>query len=65
MNGYQQVDYSQGWGNNHDQMLQQKIDMVYQRYDQNHSGQLEGQEFFYAYRDLCLSMGMAPPSSQQ
>ena len=40
MNGYNQVDYSQGWGNNHDQMLQQKIDMVFQKYDQNRTGQL-------------------------
>ena len=65
MNGFQQVDYSQGWGNHHDQRLQQNIQMVFQRYDGNHSGQLEGQEFFNAYRDLCLSMGMAPPNSYQ
>ena len=65
MNGFQQQNYSQGWGNNHDQKLQQNIQMVFQKYDQNRTGQLEGQEFFNAYRDLCLSMGMAPPNSYQ
>ena len=66
MQGYNQVDYSQGWNaQQHDIMLQQKIDWVYQRYDMNRTGQLEGQEFFHAYRDLCLAMGMAPPQNQQ
>lgn len=65
MNGFQHVDYSGGWGNNHDQMLQAKIEMVYQKYDQNRNGQLEGQEFFNAYKELCLQMGMAPPNSYQ
>ena len=65
MNGFQQVDYSGGWGQNHDQMLMQNVQMVFQQYDGNRTGQLEGQEFFYAYRDLCLRMGMAPPNSQQ
>ena len=41
------------------------IDVAYQKYDQNQTYQLEGQEFYYAYRDLCLSMGMAPPQTQQ
>ena len=41
------------------------IDMAFQKYDQNRTGQLEVQEFFYAYKELCLSMGMAPPQSQQ
>jgi Ca2+-binding EF-hand superfamily protein len=65
MQGYHQQDYSGGWNNNHDQRLRQQIDMVFQRHDNNQSGQLEGPEFFNAYRDLCLSMGMAPPQSQQ
>ena len=65
MNGYQQVDYSQGWNNNLDQRLQQGVDTVFMKYDQNRTNQLEGQEFFYAYRDLCLNMGIAPPQSQQ
>ena len=64
--GYCQVNYSQGWNPNvHDQMLLNNIGQVFMRYDRNRSGQLEGQEFFYAYRDLCLMMGMAPPQSQQ
>ncbi len=63
MNGYVAVDYSGGWNANyHDQLLRNNIDVVYQRYDRNFSGQLEGQEFFYAYRDLCLMMGLCPPS---
>ena len=64
MNGYNYVDYSGGWNPQvHDIMLQQKIDMVFQRYDFNFSGQMEGNEFFYAYRDLCLMMGVCPPMS--
>lgn len=44
MQGYNQVDYSGGWNSQmHDQMLHQKIQMVYQRYDMNRTGQLEGQ----------------------
>ena len=44
MNGYNYVDYSGGWNPMiHDQMLIAKIDMVFQRYDMNFSGQLEGQ----------------------
>ena len=66
MNGWNQVDYSGGWNPQvHDQMLQNNINRVYMQYDMNMSGQLEGQEFFYAYRDLCLSMGVAPPNSYQ
>ena len=65
MQGFQQTDYSGGWQPNHDQKLQQNVQMVFQRYDSNNSGQLEGQEFFMAYKDLALSMGMAPPQSQQ
>lgn len=43
MNGYNYVDYSGGWNPMvHDQMLIAKIDMVFQRYDMNFSGQLEG-----------------------
>ena len=62
MNGFHMVDYSGGWNPAvHDMMLQQNIEMVFQRYDMNFSGQLEGQEFFFAYRDLCLAMGIAPP----
>ena len=66
MQGFTHVDYSQGWNANvHDQMLQNNINIVYQKYDSNFSGQLEGQEFFNAYRELCLMMGMAPPQSYQ
>ena len=66
MNGWNQVDYSGGWNPNvHDAMLKNNIEMVFQRYDMNMSGQLEGQEFFYGYRDLCLSMGVAPPNNYQ
>lgn len=43
MNGFNQVDYSGGWQGNHDQMLKQKIDMVFQKYDRNGTYQLEGQ----------------------
>jgi hypothetical protein len=63
MNGYMNVDYSGGWNPAvHDQMLQNNINVVFQRYDMNFTGQLEGQEFFYAYRDLCLMMGLCPPN---
>jgi hypothetical protein len=66
MPGYVHVDYSNGWNANyHDQVLRTNIDVVYQRYDMNFTGQLEGQEFFMAYRDLCLMMGMAPPLDYQ
>jgi hypothetical protein len=66
MPGYSFVDYSNGWNPNyHDQLLRNNIDIVYQRYDRNFSGQLEGNEFFYAYRDLCLMMGIAPPMDYQ
>ena len=64
MNGFSNVDYSGGWNPNvHDSMLKSKINQVYMMHDANRSGQLEGQEFFYAYRDLCLGMGMCPPQS--
>ena len=44
MNGYNYVDYSGGWNPMvHDQMLVAKIQMVFQRYDMNFSGALEGQ----------------------
>jgi hypothetical protein len=46
-------------------MLQRNVEIVFQRYDMNFSGQLEGQEFFYAYRDLCLMMGVCPPMTYQ
>lgn len=63
MPGFVVVDYSNGWnGAYHDQLLRNNIDVVYQRYDRNYSGQLEGNEFYYAYRDLCLLMGLAPPN---
>ena len=66
MNGFCNVDYAGGWNPQiHDAMLQQKIEIVFQRYDMNMSGQLEGQEFFFAYRDLCLMMGVAPPMNYQ
>ena len=60
------VNYSSGWVPNvHDQLLINNINQVFLRYDFNRSGQLEGNEFYYAYRDLCLLMGMAPPSTYQ
>ncbi len=66
MNGYTFVDYSGGWNPAiHDQMLRNNVELVFQRYDLNFSGQLEGQEFFYAYRDLCLMMGVCPPMNYQ
>ena len=66
MNGYVNVDYSNGWNPNyHDQLLRNNIDIVFQRYDHNFSAQLEGQEFFFAYRDLCLMMGICPPNDYQ
>lgn len=66
MPGFVYIDYSNGWNDAyHDQILRNNIDIVYQRYDTNFTGQLEGNEFFYAYRDLCLMMGMAPPMNYQ
>jgi hypothetical protein len=66
MPNYVMVDYSSGWnGNYHDQLLRNNIDMVYMQYDYNRTGQLEGNEFYYAYRDLCLRMGLAPPNDYQ
>ena len=66
MNGWNQVDYTGGWNPQvHDMMLRQNIERVFMQYDMNMSGQLEGQEFFFAYRDLCLSMGVAPPMNYQ
>ena len=66
MHGFNNVDYSTGWNNNvHDQMLRNNIEHVFMQYDFNRSGQLEGMEFFNAYRDLCLRMGMAPPMNYQ
>lgn len=66
MPGYVCIDYSNGWNDSyHDQLLRTNIDYVYQQYDRNFSGQLEGQEFFFAFRDLCLRMGMAPPMSYE
>jgi hypothetical protein len=66
MPGYCMVDYSSGWNPNyHDQLLRNNIDSVYMRYDRNYSGQLEGNEFYFAYRDLCLMMGLAPPNDYQ
>ena len=50
INGFTNVDYSNGWnGNSHDMLLRNNIEIVYQRHDMNHSGQLEGNEFFNAY----------------
>lgn len=66
MNGYTHIDYSSGWNPSyHDQLLRTNIDYVFQQYDFNFSGQLHGQEFFFAYRDLCLRMGLAPPMDYQ
>ena len=66
MTGYKAVDYSGGWNaNSHDQMLNNNIDYIYQKFDTNCTGQLEGTEFFNAYSDLCLNMGLSPPQSYQ
>lgn len=66
MNGFTFVDYNSGWNASyHDNLLRSNIDFVFQQYDFNFSGQLTGNEFFYAYRDLCLRMGLAPPMSYQ
>jgi hypothetical protein len=66
MNGYTHVDYSNGWNPyHHDQILKNNIDFVFQQYDYNRNGQLAGNEFFYAYRDLCLRMGLCPPMDYQ
>ena len=44
MNGFNYIDYSGGWNPMvHDQMLVAKINIVFQRYDFNFSGALEGQ----------------------
>ena len=59
----QQVNYQGGWNANvHDQMLMAQVEQAYMKYDMNRTGQLEGQEFYLAYRDLCLGMGMYPPN---
>lgn len=66
MPGFIVVNYNNGWdANYHDQLLRNNIDQVYYRYDYNRNGQLEGNEFYFAYRDLCLMMGLAPPDSYQ
>jgi hypothetical protein len=66
MLGFRQVDYSSGWNPSvHDIMLKNSINQVFMQYDQNRNGQLEGHEFFQAYCDLCLRMGLCPPQSQQ
>ena len=66
MNGYQNVDYTQGWnGNTHDQLLRTNIEVVFQKYDTNRTGQLEGNEFYSAYSELCLKMGLCPPQNAQ
>ena len=65
MSGFHQVDYTGGWNPNiHDTMLRNNINKVFVRYDANRNGQLDGPEFFYAYRDLCLMMGLCPPQTQ-
>lgn len=44
MNGYINVDYTQGWNPNyHDQLLRNNVDAVFLQYDYNRSGTLEGQ----------------------
>jgi len=64
MNGYTNVDYTSGWNTNvHDQLLRTNIDFVFQKFDSDCSGQLEGEEFFNSYKELCLKMGLCPPQS--
>jgi len=66
MSGFQNVDYSAGWNPNvHDQMLKNNINQVFMKHDTNRNGQLDPHEFYPAYSELCLRMGMAPPRSQQ
>lgn len=66
MNGFVNVDYNNGWNANvHDQMLRNNVEVVFQRYDYNRNGNLTGNEFYNAYRDLCLMMGMCPPTNYQ
>ena len=66
MPGFQRVDYSGGWNPNlHDQMLKTNINQVFMKHDTNRNGQLDPHEFYPAYHDLCLMMGMAPPRTQQ
>ena len=66
MPGFQRVDYSGGWNANiHDNMLKNAINQVFTKHDTNRNGQLDPHEFYPAYHDLCLMMGMAPPRTQQ
>lgn len=66
MPGFQQVDYSGGWNPNiHDNLLRNNINHVFQKHDTNRNGQLDPHEFFPAYSELCLRMGLCPPRSQQ
>ena len=54
--------YNGVWGNTQDIWLRGQIDRVYMLYDRNRNGQLEGQEFYFAYRDLCMAVGQTPPA---
>ena len=54
--------YNGQWLNTHDVFLRNEIDRVYAMYDRNFTGQLEGQEFYFAYRDLCAATGQMPPA---
>lgn len=54
--------YNGSWNNSHDQFLRNQIDRVYAMYDYNCTGQLEGNEFYSAYRDLCASVGQVAPT---
>jgi len=54
--------YNGQWQGHHDMYLRAQIDRVYAQYDYNYTGQLEGQEFYFAYRDLCVSVGQSCPA---
>jgi hypothetical protein len=66
MAGFQAVDYSGGWNPSvHDNMLKHNINQVFMKHDTNRNGQLDAHEFYGAYHELCLLMGLCPPRSQQ
>ena len=50
------------WGQQHDFDLQQKIEYIFQKYDRNMTGQIDGGEFFMAYQELCQITGRPAPA---
>jgi len=49
------------WGAMHDQQLMAQIEYIFQKYDRNFSGQIDGGEFFMAYQELCMLTGQPAP----